>query len=52
MAGLALGWLLAQPGLAALVIGPMRVEHLDPVREAIEHPLDAATVAEIAGLLG
>jgi aryl-alcohol dehydrogenase-like predicted oxidoreductase len=52
MAGLALAWMLAQPGLAALVVGPMRVEHLDPVREAIEHPLDEGVVAEIAGLLG
>jgi len=40
MAGLSLAWLLAQRDLAAIVVGPMRPEHLEPVREALEHPLD------------
>ena len=34
-AGLALGWLLAHPGVASIVVGPRRPEHLDPVREAL-----------------
>ena len=52
MAGLALGWLLAQPDLCAVVVGPMRPEHLEPVREALAHPLDGASRDEIGGLLG
>jgi aryl-alcohol dehydrogenase-like predicted oxidoreductase len=35
MAGLALAWLLAVPEVTAIVVGPTRVEHLDPVREAL-----------------
>jgi aryl-alcohol dehydrogenase-like predicted oxidoreductase len=52
MAAVALAWMLAQPGLAALVVGPMRPEHLDPVREALEHPLDATEAARIASVFG
>jgi aryl-alcohol dehydrogenase-like predicted oxidoreductase len=52
MAGLALAWLLAQPDLAALVVGPMRAEHLEPIGEALANPLDAAAREEIGGLLG
>ena len=39
MAALALGWLLASPLVAAIVVGPMRPEHLVPVREALANPL-------------
>jgi aryl-alcohol dehydrogenase-like predicted oxidoreductase len=39
MAGLALAWLLAEPRLTAVVVGPTRPEHLRPVREALAHPL-------------
>jgi len=39
MAGLALSWLLASPLVAAIVVGPMRPEHLEPVREALANPL-------------
>jgi aryl-alcohol dehydrogenase-like predicted oxidoreductase len=49
-AGVALSWLLAQPDLAAFVVGPMRPEHLDPVREALDHPLDDAAQSQIASL--
>jgi aryl-alcohol dehydrogenase-like predicted oxidoreductase len=35
MAGLALAWLLAHPGVASIVVGPRRPEHLEPVREAL-----------------
>ena len=49
MAGLALAWLLAQPGLAALVVGPMRPEHLEPVREALANPLDDADARRRSG---
>jgi aryl-alcohol dehydrogenase-like predicted oxidoreductase len=40
MAGLALAWLLAEPRLTAAVVGPTRPEHLQPVREALAHPLE------------
>jgi aryl-alcohol dehydrogenase-like predicted oxidoreductase len=35
MAGLALAWLLAMPDVTAVVVGPTRAEHLEPVREAL-----------------
>ncbi len=35
MAGLALAWLLAVPEITAVVVGPTRAEHLEPVREAL-----------------
>jgi aryl-alcohol dehydrogenase-like predicted oxidoreductase len=47
MAGLALGWLLADPRVTQVVIGPGRPEHLAPVREALQHPLTAADLADI-----
>ncbi len=34
MAGLALAWLLATPEVTAVVVGPTRAEHLEPVAEA------------------
>src|SRR5215469_6204277 len=39
LAGLALGWLLADERVSQVVIGPGRPEHLAPVAEAVEHPL-------------
>jgi len=36
MAGLALGWLLAHPGVGSIVVGPRTPAHLTPVREALE----------------
>ena len=39
MAGLALGWLLADDRVAQLVIGPGRPEHLAPAAEARAHPV-------------
>ncbi len=35
MAGLALAWLLHVPEVTAIVVGPGRTEHLEPVREAL-----------------
>jgi aryl-alcohol dehydrogenase-like predicted oxidoreductase len=42
MAGLALAWLLSYDEITAVVVGPGRPEHLDPVREALELRLDHA----------
>jgi aryl-alcohol dehydrogenase-like predicted oxidoreductase len=39
MAGLALAWLLGEPRLTAVVIGPARPEHFRPVHEALANPL-------------
>jgi aryl-alcohol dehydrogenase-like predicted oxidoreductase len=47
LAGLALAWLLADGRVTQVVIGPGRPEHLAPVREALQHPLTAADVADI-----
>jgi len=56
MAGLALGWLLADDRVAQIVVGPGRPEHLAPVTEALEHTVTAAERTEIeeavAGLAG
>lgn len=50
MAVLALSWALAQPGLTAIVIGPGRVEHLQPALVAAETPLPADLVNHISEL--
>jgi aryl-alcohol dehydrogenase-like predicted oxidoreductase len=47
MAGLALAWLLAQDEITAVVVGPGRPEHLDPVREALDLQLDQAQAARL-----
>ena len=47
MAGLALGWLLADERLTQVVIGPGRPEHLAPVREAFARPVSDDERAEI-----
>ncbi len=41
MAGLALAWLLATHDVTAVVVGPTRAEHLDPVKEALALELAA-----------
>jgi aryl-alcohol dehydrogenase-like predicted oxidoreductase len=52
MSGLALAWLLAQPQVDGIVVGPRRPEHLEPAREALGlelHPEEATTIAEVFG---
>ncbi len=41
LAGLALAWLLSDERVTQIVLGPMRPDHLDPLREALAHPLTA-----------
>jgi aryl-alcohol dehydrogenase-like predicted oxidoreductase len=48
LAGLALAWLLADPRVTQVVVGPGRPEHLTPLREALERPLTPAQREEIA----
>ncbi len=50
MAGLALGWLLADERITQIVIGPGRPEHLRPVREALARPVTEGERAEIEGI--
>jgi aryl-alcohol dehydrogenase-like predicted oxidoreductase len=50
MAGLALGWLVATPELTAVIVGPGRVEQLDPVHEALTLGLTPADHAHLRGL--
>jgi 1-deoxyxylulose-5-phosphate synthase len=52
MAGLALGWLLADERVTQIVIGPGRPEHLAPVREALEHPLAAEELIMVETAMG
>ena len=39
LAGLALAWLLSDERVTQVVLGPMRPDHLSPLREALDHPL-------------
>jgi aryl-alcohol dehydrogenase-like predicted oxidoreductase len=48
LAGLALAWLLADERVTQVVVGPMRPEHLAPVREALERPLSPARREDVA----
>jgi aryl-alcohol dehydrogenase-like predicted oxidoreductase len=52
MAGLALGWLLADDRVSQIVVGPGRPEHLAPVREALERPLRESEWASLERLFG
>ena len=50
MAGLALAWLLGVPEVTAIVVGPTRAAHLDPVREALSLELRPEENADLRGL--
>jgi len=50
MAGLALTWLLSVPEISAVVVGPTRVEQLQPIREALALELDADELRHLRGL--
>ena len=49
-ATLALAWLLAQPDVTRIVVGPRRPEHLAPVFSALGVQLSADEAAELAAL--
>jgi aryl-alcohol dehydrogenase-like predicted oxidoreductase len=49
-AALALAWLLADPRLTAVVVGPRRPEHLEPALEALANPLTESDRDEIGRL--
>jgi aryl-alcohol dehydrogenase-like predicted oxidoreductase len=50
MAGLALAWLLGVPEVTAIVVGPTRAEHLEPVREALSLALAPEEHMHLRGL--
>jgi aryl-alcohol dehydrogenase-like predicted oxidoreductase len=50
MAGLSISWCLAHPDVTAVIVGPRRPEHLEPVREALEHRLSSADRDELTEL--
>jgi len=52
MAAVALAWLLADDRVTQIVLGPGRPEHLDPLREALEHPLDAEGRSQLGSMFG
>ena len=47
---LAFAWLLAQPAVTAVVVGPRRVEHLEPAVAALDVRLSQDEAAAIAAL--
>jgi aryl-alcohol dehydrogenase-like predicted oxidoreductase len=49
-AGLALAWLLADERVTQVVVGPTKPEHLEPVTEALTHPLSARERDEVEAL--
>ena len=49
-ATLAIAWLLGQPGVTAVVVGPRRPKHLEPALRALEQPLSAADAEEVGSL--
>ena len=49
-AALALAWLLAEPRVTAVIVGPRRSEHLEPALAALAAPLSERERAELSGL--
>jgi len=50
MAGLAIAWLISEPEVTAVVVGPTRAEHLEPVLEAVALELTSAERTHLRGL--
>ncbi|HEY7207812.1 MAG TPA: aldo/keto reductase [Gaiellaceae bacterium] len=49
-ATLALAWLLAQPQVTAVIVGPRRPEHLEPALRALDVELSASEADELGSL--
>jgi aryl-alcohol dehydrogenase-like predicted oxidoreductase len=49
-ATLAMAWLLAQPQITAIVVGPRTPEQLEPALRALERPLTPEAAEEVAAL--
>ncbi len=50
MAGLATAWLLGEPDVTAVVVGPTRADHLEPVSKAVALDLTSAERDHLRGL--
>jgi aryl-alcohol dehydrogenase-like predicted oxidoreductase len=50
MATLSIAWLLAQPHVTAVVVGPRRPEHLEPALRAVDIQLSAAEAEKLGAL--
>jgi aryl-alcohol dehydrogenase-like predicted oxidoreductase len=50
MAGVALAWVLSDDRVSQVVIGPARPEHLEPVREALQHPLTSRETEQLGAI--
>jgi aryl-alcohol dehydrogenase-like predicted oxidoreductase len=50
LAGLALAWLLSDDRVSQVVVGPTKPEHLEPVGEALAHPLSDRERQEVEAL--
>jgi aryl-alcohol dehydrogenase-like predicted oxidoreductase len=50
MAAMSLAWLLAQPGVTAIVIGPNRVEQITPALEAVQLTMSPDLLAHLSEL--
>ena len=50
MATFAFAWLLSDPRVTAVIVGPRRPEHLEPAVRALELELSAAERAELSAL--
>src|SRR5262249_5058886 len=51
MAGLALAWVMNHPDVTAPIIGPRKIEHFTPVKEALPLKMSQVEWKQIAGLL-
>ncbi len=51
MAGLALAWVMSSPDVTAPIVGPRKLEHFQPVREALEIRLSDEERAMIARMV-
>ena len=51
-ATLAIAWLLAQPHVTAVVVGPRRPDQLEPALTALEHRLSQSEAEELAAIFG
>jgi aryl-alcohol dehydrogenase-like predicted oxidoreductase len=49
-ATLALGWLLSEPRVTAIIVGPRRPEQLRPALDALDRPLSASQRDELSAL--
>ncbi|HEX7581985.1 MAG TPA: aldo/keto reductase, partial [Gaiellaceae bacterium] len=49
-AALAIAWLLGDPRVTAVVVGPRRPEHLEPALTALEHPAGVPEREELSRL--